>query len=448
MLSVVDWLLARRVLEFSRVKMDDQGTSSVHKQSRSNDRIQAQIEYEEREIKRLEIELSLRKRQRDRDSSVMLAEIPTKRIQSLNASASIINRGQQQQKMMNNPDDFLDALDALASRSSEAVSLSMSLRTPCAAQQQQQQQQQKHVTDIDPDILRLQAQVSGICFSAIKSVSDGPGSAHVHGVDGEVKRTYELCGFVYGDGRSNFRFRAVANISIVNRVLTRPYKRESLATNSFVDGEETRGLVEGLTVTFFDSNDVVESSNLTRTQCSFPKEELEELSRLAKQNKNLPRLFQDLVSFASFDYRRRRVLSDIAQNYAKKHFSILSAHSFRLSSISASRTTSHPFFMELKWQWKFSHLTKGGEELVLDSMSDAVRTSDSRASQKVSTLLNELDELGLDSLVESVGFEEAIIILLKAMGPERVKKRRSIISSECTILESMSPPANGVGNKC
>merc|ERR1712179_343559 len=97
--------------------------------------------------------------------------------------------------------------------------------------------------------------------------------------------------------------------------------------------------------------------------------------------------------------------------------------------------------MELKWQWGFSHLTKGGEELVLEGTSDVFRTSTSKASCELSRLLDELDELGLDSLVQSVGFEDAIMILLKALGPQQVKKRRATFStSECTILETMSPP--------
>uniref|UniRef100_A0A7S2P9D4 Uncharacterized protein n=1 Tax=Leptocylindrus danicus TaxID=163516 RepID=A0A7S2P9D4_9STRA len=435
--------------------MDVQEKSSVQ-YSKNGDgfNIQSQIDYEERDIKRLEIEISLRKRQRDRDSSVMLAEVnvPVQKIQCMNkasdySDSSVMKHDVQhdqkaQHHFFNDSIELLDALDALASRSGEAVSLSMSLLTPGTQQlkQDHRQQQRDHTTAIDPDILRLQAQISGICFSAIKSVSNGPENVRViddDDDDREVKRTYELCGFVYGKSRSNFRFRVVANISIVNRTLKRPLDHDG---KSSVGGEETRGVVEGLNVTFFDSNSGTELNNSTQTQL-FPKDELDELSRHAQYSKNLPRLFQDLVKFASFDYRRWMVLSNIGKNYAKEHFTLLSAASFRISSICERHEAVHPFFMELKWQWEFSHLTIGGEELVLDSTSDVFRTSTPKASCELSRLLNELDELGLDSLVESVGFEEAIIILLKALGPQQVKKRRATFStSKCTILEIMSPP--------
>jgi len=437
--------------------MDVQGKSSVqYSENGDGYNIQSQIECEERDIKRLEIEISLRKRQRDRDSAAMLAEVkvPAQKIQCMNkasdeSDSSVIKHDAQhdqqaQHHFFNDSMELLDALDALASRSGEAVSLSMSLLTPGTQQQkqhrQQQLQQQDHATIIDPDILRLQAQISGICFSAIKSVANGPENERVvddDDDDREVKRTYELCGFVYGKSRSNFRFRVVANISIVNRTLKHPLDHDG---RSSVGGEETRGLVEGLNVTFFDSNSGTEVNDLSQTQ-PFPKEELDELSRHAQYNKNLQRLFQDLVKFASFDYRRWRVLSNICETYAKSRFTVLSATSFRISSISGRHKAVHPFFMELKWQWGFSHLTKGGEELVLESTSDVFRTSTSKASCELSRLLDELDELGLDSLVQSVGFEDAIIILLKALGPQQVKKRRATFStSECTILETMSPP--------
>ena len=295
-------------------------------------------------------------------------------------------------------DDLLDILDALGSRSGEASKLYTSLMSNGESDVNENESRNKY------NILRLQPLLSGIEFNSIKSIiaSNGGSRENIF----QQKRTYELHGSVYLPSKnlvvtsnSNraierydpMHFHVLADISLVNNNFShKKRKRQEF---------DVTGQIQGLKVYFPNQN-------------SSP--ELEQLTALSEENKNLPRFFQDLVSYAEFARERKHSLENIIHSFGDKVIQVLEPSLIRLNH--------KKFSIDLEWKFNFSTYINSHEILKLAEVQDGL----SGMNARMASLFEELKCCGLHDLVESTGScEKAIMTILDSMNhcaPSQVHK--------------------------
>lgn len=175
----------------------------------------------------------------------------------------------------------------------------------------------------DPLIYGILPYVSGILFDSAKPVDDH-NRTNSAGFSGTI-RSFEFRGHVCA-------MRATALVFHVSISVSLPFKRE-------------------------------EPTEITTASLNFPQiridhhEELQEISRVAGETRNLPLAFRQIVGWAKFDTRRTRVLLD----HASVHPSLiqrLNPFIFRLSLSEQSAC-----YVDIMWKWQVRWDSSGVEKL-------------------------------------------------------------------------------------
>lgn len=155
--------------------------------------------------------------------------------------------------------------------------------------------------------------------------------------------------------------------------------------------------------------------DLKATFGSPPSEELERISKVAKETCCTTLLFRHLVTWADFDARRTALLLELQEKSNENAVKRLSRETFVLQitdtcSINDATTVSL-CSLELMWRWRCSQYEQEGEELSLIActVSSKVRMNQSELAQCVREIEN---PQGLDDLVASTGSCQNAIHLL------------------------------------
>lgn len=322
-------------------------------------------------------------------------------------------------------DDWLAALDALQSHGHDGTTSSGMTTTAAAASTTRTSSSSSSHThhpllDIrwhdDPRLHRALPNVAGIVFSVAKPVgmTRTPGRSRDDGLATTTTTTTMT---------STSRWTPTPT----TRLRSFYFQGHTVEDSSTVRIDFSMTLEVEFTVTSTTKNS---SSRVSKVDLDFfnqdEEDELHDIVQVAKETRNVPLLFRQLVSWSKFHHRRNQAIELLQQQQKSRK------HLVRVNTCVIQVKWSADSFLSISWRWKVNWTTSG---------KDILEVQTCRVAREHQTLAAAVmrSKAGLDNLIQCVGgdCEKALHLLLQAALPTS-GSTCTTASGPCNVLAAFA----------
>jgi hypothetical protein len=311
-------------------------------------------------------------------------------------------------------DDWLTALDALQSHHHDGTTTSgltttiAGTRTSSSSLSQQQPLLDTRWHD-DPRLRRALPNITGIVFSVAKPV----GATRTPGRGGDD-------GFA-----TTTTTTATMMTTPATRLRSFYFQGHTMEDSTMVRIDFAMTLEVEFIATTTTKNS---SSRISKVDLEFlnqhEEDELLDIMEVAKETRNIPLLFRQLLSWSKFHHRRNQVI-ELLQQQQKSSKQLV-----RVSTSVIQVNWSAESFLNISWRWKVSWATSGKDVLEIQTCRVA------REHQTLAAAVMR-SKGGLDNLIQCMGgdCEKALHLLLQAALPTS-QSTCAMATGSGTVLEA------------